>query len=79
MGKRVSNKRGKRVGARSGRVRLGYWRQHRIGNVERAMEEHRKKTILGKPMDEQAVIAFKALSRALEKLMPKRTERRGIR
>lgn len=78
MSKRVSNKRGG-GGARSGRVRLGYFRQRRIGNVRRAMDEHHKKTILGTPMDDESKAAMKALQKALFSLLPKKIERRGVR
>jgi len=78
MSKRVSNKRGG-GGARSGRVRLGFFRKRRISNVERAMEAHRKKTVLGAPMDDESKAAMKSLGKALKKLLPKKIERRGVR
>jgi len=79
LSKRVSNKRGKHAGARSGRVRIGFYRQRRIGNVEREMERYRRKNIMGAPMDKESTILFKALQDALMKLVPKRMERRGVR
>lgn len=79
MGKRVSNKRGKHAGARSGRVRLGFYRQRQITHVEREMERHRRKTVLGVPMDKEARDAMQILNSALMKLLPKRMERRGVR
>ena len=79
MGKRVSNKRGTHVGARSGRVRIGYWRHQKMSKIERAMEVHRKKTVLGAPMDKESQLSFAALNKALMKLIPKRMERRGVR
>jgi len=79
MGKRVSNKRGRHAGARSGRVRIGYHRQGRIGNVYRAMEAHRKKSIVDGIMDDESKGAMKSLEGLLMKLIPKRLERRGVR
>ena len=79
MSKRVSNKRGAHAGSRCGRVRLGFHRMRRIGNVQRAMEAHRKKTILGKPMDDESLEAMKGLKKALYSLLPKRHEHRGVR
>lgn len=79
MGKRVSNKRGKHAGARSGRVRLGFYRQRQITHVEREMERHRRKTVLGVSMGREEKETFAALNAALMKLMPKRMERRGVR
>jgi len=76
MSKRVSNKRGKHAGARSGRVRLGFYRQRRLTNVEKAMEKHRRESELGKPMDQ---VAMEQLRGVMAKLMPKRMERRGVR
>ena len=79
MSKRVSNKRGEHSGARSGRVRIGYWRQHKMSKIARAIEVHRKKTMLGAPMDKDSQLSFAALNKALMKLIPKRMERRGVR
>ena len=79
MSKRVSNKRGTHVGARSGRVRIGYWRQHKMSKIVRDIEVHRKKTMLGALMDKDSQLSFDALNKALMKLIPKRLERRGVR
>jgi len=82
MSKRVGNKKGG-GGARSGRIRIGFHRQRRITNVERAMEAHRKKTVMGSYMDKEAKQAskdaVKALQDVLLKLIPKRSEHRGVR
>ena len=83
MSKRVSNKRRsqqQKAPARSTRIRLGFYRKRRIGNVERAMEAHRKKTVLGAPMDDESKAAMKALNKVLSSLMPKKKiEHRGVR
>ncbi len=69
--------------ARSTRIRLGFYRQRRITNVEAAMEAHRKKTVMGAHMDKEAKKAaseaMKSLQEALFKLVPKRQEHRGVR
>lgn len=65
--------------ARSTRVRLGFHRQRRLTNVERAMEKHRRQHIMGAPMDRAAKETFDALNAALMKLLPKKMMRRGVR
>ncbi len=82
MSKRVSNKRRSQQNgapARSTRIRLGFHRNRKITNVERAMEDHKKKYIMGGPMDREAKELFASLNSALNKLKPKRPEHRGVR
>ena len=82
VSKRVSNQRRSQMAkapARSTRIRLGFYRQRRITNVERAMEKHRREHVLGATMGREEKKTFAALIAALIKLMPKTPARRGVR
>ena len=70
MSKRVCNKKG-RVGARFGRVRIGWKRQRQIDHY-RAMEKQIRMT----DIDEQAREVLKNIKGAIKKLMPKKMMRR---
>lgn len=71
MGKRVSNKRGEHVGARSGRIRIGWRKIRALRKLHGQMDKLTLQTATA-----EVRAKAKRLLKTMRKIMPKRPERR---